>query len=295
MNAKPHIVLIICDQLRADAVGFMGNLHVRTPNLDRLARGGVVFENMFVQTPVCMGSRACLLTGRYLRSVRMGGGAPLLDPREVTIAETLQRRGYATGMFGKLHLTSQQYTYQTLGSDRPLCDPAPFLEAAGLPPMPEDPFKRNYGFQQVAGHEDQLWGDYRQWLAERDPALAGMLPHPGMTPWEGFRPEWDYPNCPLADTGTTILPADLHPSAFIAVSAADFFRANHSEKPCFLHVSFVDPHHPFEPPPFERSVLCLSAHTAVLLGHALSAVRRKGRNAEFAEEPGFAGAPHPTF
>jgi len=246
-RSAPHVVLFICDQLRADALGFMGNQHVRTPNLDRLARHGVVFENMFVQTPVCMGSRSCLLTGRYLRTIRMGGGSPLLDPREITLAETLARAGYRTGMFGKLHLTPQQYTYDTLKSDRSICDAGPFLKAAGLPPMPGDPMKKNYGFQHVTGHEDLLWGEYREWLGARDSALASMLPERGVSKWDGWK---IYPeaNGALGCVGPTIIPPALHPSTFIAESAVDYFTANHKDSPCFMHVSFVDPHHPFDPP-----------------------------------------------
>ncbi len=243
----PHVVLFICDQLRADALGFMGNEQVSTPCLDRLARQGVVFENMFVQTPVCMGSRACLLTGRYLRSIRMGGGSPVLDPREITLAETLQRAGYRTGMFGKLHLTPQQYTYKQLKSDRPIADAAPFLEAAGLPPMPADPLKKNYGFQDVVGYEDGLWGEYKEWLQARDAKLAAMLPEWGMSKWAGWHIDSEA-NAALNDVGPTIIPPDLHPSTFIAESAARHFTENHSDHACFLHVSFVDPHHPFDPP-----------------------------------------------
>ncbi|MBI2439820.1 MAG: sulfatase-like hydrolase/transferase [Lentisphaerae bacterium] len=244
----PHIVLILCDQLRTDALGFMGNRLARTPNLDALARAGTVFENLFVQAPVCMSSRASLLTGRYPRTARMGGGSPLLDPREVTLAEILQHADYRTGLFGKLHLTPQEYTLKTLGSDRTISDARVFLEAAGLPPMPDDPCKRNYGFQHVVGHEDLLWGEYRDWLRARDASLAARLPERPWAPWPGWRRLCAEAAHGLPDVGPTILPPDLHPSIFIAQSAADFFSARHAEGPCFLHVSFTDPHPPFAPP-----------------------------------------------
>ena len=48
-SCTPHVVCIVCDQLHADAVGFTGNPIVRTPDLDRLASDGVIFENRFVQ------------------------------------------------------------------------------------------------------------------------------------------------------------------------------------------------------------------------------------------------------
>ena len=68
---SPHIVWLMADQLRWDALGFTGNDIVRSPHLDRLAKSGVVFENMFVQSPVCTSSRACMLTSRYLRNLNM--------------------------------------------------------------------------------------------------------------------------------------------------------------------------------------------------------------------------------
>ena len=241
--APPHIVWIYCDQLRADALGFMGNSIVRTPNLDRLAALGTVFDNMYVQCPVCMGSRGCMITGRYLRNIGMAGGSPFPDAREVTFPELLQRDGYRTGMFGKLHLTPQQFTKDTLGSDRPIADLNVFRRHAGLPPAPDDPFKRNFGFQELAGFEDILWGEYIDWVVGRDSELAATLRRDRYGAFHS-----DFPDGPLADVGMTDIPIELHPSVYIADSAADFFRRNHRQAPCHMHVSFVDPHHPWDPP-----------------------------------------------
>jgi|GEM_PF-319566 len=243
----PHVVLILCDQLRYDALGFTGNNLVQTPNLDRLASRGVVFDNHFVQTPVCMGSRACLLTGRYLRTIRMGGGCPLLDPRETTLAETLQHNGYRTGMFGKLHLTPQQYTMEHLGTDCPVNDATPFLEPAGIPPIPEDPYKVNYGFTDCVGFEDGLWGEWRQWLKNRDTSLYKRATANEQRAGDLWASE--FPDTPLSDVGILNIPVEHHPSKFITDSASDFFQQHHASQPCFMHVSFVDPHHPFNPPP----------------------------------------------
>ena len=62
-------VLWICtDQQRFDTLGCMGNPWVYTPNLDRLAAEGVLFENTYAQSPVCAPSRGCFLSGRYPRT-----------------------------------------------------------------------------------------------------------------------------------------------------------------------------------------------------------------------------------
>jgi arylsulfatase len=249
-GSPKHIVLIMCDQLRSDAVGFMGNEHVHTPNLDRLASGGAVMENMFVQSLCsCMPSRASILTGRYPQTNRMSNGCPLLDPRETTLPETLQRAGYRTGMFGKLHLTPQLYTHDQLDSHYPILDASVFLEPAGILPIPDNLFKHNYGFQENVGYEDILAGEYLAWVKERNPAFAATLPDDNLwQSWEG----WDQPfagsDFKLTDAGPTQIPLELHPTTFIAESASDFFQKNHAKAPCFMHVSFVEPHHPFNPP-----------------------------------------------
>ena len=239
----PHIVLIMADQLRADAMGFMGNPMVRTPNLDRLAARGVVFDQMHTQSSVCMPSRGAIATGRYPRTIRMTG-SPLLDPRETTLQELLHDAGYSTGLFGKLHLTPQQYTIEQLGTNYADCDAGPFLEPAGLPPM-DDTLKRHFGFEESVGYEDDLIGHYVDWVRERDPALAEQLPFKGMAKWPGRSADL---GSPLGGVGQTIVPPELHPSTFIAESASEFFARRSSEGPCFMQVSFVDPHPPFDPP-----------------------------------------------
>ena len=177
LRKRPHVVWFLCDQLRWDTLGFMGDGLARTPNLDRLAAAGTVFDNMFVQSPVCMSSRACMLTGRYLQSLSLANGCAILDPWETTLPELLQRAGWRTGHFGKLHLTPQQYTLQTLKEDAPVTDPARFWHAAGMAsPMPTDPTKRHYGFQEEVAFEDALWGSYLPWLLERAPELADRMP-----------------------------------------------------------------------------------------------------------------------
>lgn len=245
-SRPPHVVLILCDQLRSDWLGFNGNPYVQTPNLDRLAQRGVVFDNLHVQTPVCMGSRACLLTGRYLRTIRMAGGSPLLDPRETTLPQWLQLHGYHTGMFGKLHLTPQQYTANELKQDAPINHPGPFLAPAGLPSFDPQPHQRDYGFNHCVGFEDALWGEYRAWLDQRDPQLGKRCRNGNSRYGELWQS--DFPDTALTDVGLFDVPTELHPSMFIGASACDFFRSHHAQQPCFLHVSFVDPHHPWNPP-----------------------------------------------
>ena len=63
-QTRPNILLITTDQQRFDTCGFNGSRVGRTPNLDRLAERSVVFDNAYIQNPVCIPSRACIQTGR---------------------------------------------------------------------------------------------------------------------------------------------------------------------------------------------------------------------------------------
>jgi arylsulfatase A-like enzyme/Tfp pilus assembly protein PilF len=92
-------VLVTIDTLRADYVGAYGN-RADTPNLDRLAADGVVFERCVAQTPLTLPSHTTILSGTYPlhHGVRNNGGAVVSEDLEL-VSEVLQRKGYATGAF----------------------------------------------------------------------------------------------------------------------------------------------------------------------------------------------------
>ena len=62
---RPNLIFLMTDDQRADSLGCMGNRVIQTPNIDVMASDGLVFENAFVTTAICMTSRACVLTGQY--------------------------------------------------------------------------------------------------------------------------------------------------------------------------------------------------------------------------------------
>jgi len=100
---KPNIVYIMSDELGYYELSCMGNPRLKTPNVDRLAAGGVRFTQGLAGAPVCAPTRGCLMTGKHAghTSVRTNpGGTPLREGEE-TVASVLKRVGYATGGFGK--------------------------------------------------------------------------------------------------------------------------------------------------------------------------------------------------
>src|SRR5204863_3687637 len=106
----PNIVFIFADNLGYGDLGCYGS-RIRTPNLNKMARDGVLFRQFYAASPVCSPSRSALLTGRY--GVRSGIPTVLsptdtigLPDSETTIAQMLRAVGYKTMCVGKWHLGS---------------------------------------------------------------------------------------------------------------------------------------------------------------------------------------------
>jgi arylsulfatase A-like enzyme len=113
----PNFIIVYADDLGYGDIGSFstsaGDARPRTPNLDRMAAEGIRFTSFYVAQAVCSASRAALLTGAYSNRVGILGALNHtakhgLNPEEMTIAEVLKRRGYATAMYGKWHLGHQQ-------------------------------------------------------------------------------------------------------------------------------------------------------------------------------------------
>ena len=234
MKKNWNVLWIMTDQHRADCLGFMGHPAIQTPNLDRMAAEGIVFESAFCQSPVCMASRAALFTGRYPATVRVRGMG-ILPPQETTFPEVLKRHGYRTGAFGKVHLTPELYVLNQLRSEVPILDWRRFVEPAKLTPIVEDPCKEDYGFDVHVGCDDACQGNFREWLRRHAPE---MLPRKPAIPSDGGP----------SDLYVSPYPSEYHQSTYIAAQAADFIRSAKDGQPWFAFCSFVAPHHPFEAP-----------------------------------------------
>jgi arylsulfatase A len=163
--ARPNFIVINCDNLGYGDIGCFGSKKHRTPHVDRMAAEGIRLTSFYSASAVCTPSRAALMTGCYPRRVNMHVGDndgivlfPMsrkgLHPDEVTIAEVLKERGYATTCIGKWHLGDQPeflptrqgfdeyfgipYSDNMVGNKRPGWPPLPLMRNEQVVEAPAD-------------------------------------------------------------------------------------------------------------------------------------------------------------
>ncbi len=117
---QPNIVLIFIDDMGWGDFSCFGNKLADTPNIDRMAKEGLRFEQFYVNSPICSPSRTAISTGQYPQRWkitsylshrdhnRKRGMAQWLDPKAPMLARSLKQAGYATGHFGKWHMGGQR-------------------------------------------------------------------------------------------------------------------------------------------------------------------------------------------
>ena len=165
---RPNIVFIFTDDHAPHAIGAYDGIYKKinpTPNIDRLAREGVLFQNSFCTNSICGPSRAVILTGKHshLNGFRQNGDR--FDGSQRTFPKLLQKAGYQTAMIGKWHLTSdpQGFDYwQVLPGQGDYYNPA---------------FKTAEGRVEIEGYCTDIVTDLAlQWLQEgRDEDKPFML------------------------------------------------------------------------------------------------------------------------
>jgi arylsulfatase A-like enzyme len=101
---RPNFVVILADDQGRGSMRCYGNQNVNTPRWDGMAASGLLFSDFYASSPLCSPTRASLLTGCYPLRVGVPGINKPLLAEEITIAELLKARGYATGCIGKWHL-----------------------------------------------------------------------------------------------------------------------------------------------------------------------------------------------
>ena len=208
---RPNILWICTDQQRMDTLGAYGNPYVKTPNLDKLAQSGVLFENCFGQSPVCTPSRASFLTGRYPRTTRCRQNGQSIPADEVLVTKLLAEAGYRCGLSGKLHLSA--------------CNPRISLDT-------ERRIDDGYEAFYWSHHPDADWptNQYTNWLAEQ-----------GLTHKRTAYKDSRYVQ--------TSMPAEFHQTTWCVDRAIDFIKETYQSGENWLFsLNVYDPHHSFDPP-----------------------------------------------
>ena len=235
-DSRPNIVIIMADQLRADALGCAGNDIIRTPNIDRLAAEGVRFDRAFCQGPLCMPARWSLLTGRYVRDHGVFENDWDMTQDIPNLAQHLQQAGYYTSCIGKMHL----FADETLVCGRP--------ELASDPHV--TPRYRQVGFDEPhpAPEKNGVMGldcEYVDHLKER-----GLFESYGE--WFHLRA---YPKKTATHTGlpmwfpeSTPLPNEDYLDTWTGQEVVKWIDDYDSDQPFFQWVGFPGPHEPHDAP-----------------------------------------------
>lgn len=225
MSKTKHIWLITTDQMRADALGFE-NAAVITPNLDALAKEGTVFNRAYCASPVCTPSRASIFTGRYPHVHGAWNIGVSLNEEEETLCDHLKKSGYRTVGVGKMHFRQQLKTG--------------FVHEAEEVSVRDRGRERDgtyYGFDEHHISEDNMIGEYMDDITDRAPEAAARLRKDLFRSADAQDDVWE-----------SALPPELHQTRWIAEKSIRAIEEHSPEQPLFLWSSFVDPHHPFNPP-----------------------------------------------
>jgi choline-sulfatase len=120
MDKRPNILFLMSDQHRPDVIGYAGNRVVRTPVLDALATDGVVFDNAYTPSPICIPGRQCMMSGQLPHTCKCYRFNDDLPPNSNTFARLFTQYAYNTVCFGKLHhvgYDQQQGWRERIGAD----------------------------------------------------------------------------------------------------------------------------------------------------------------------------------
>lgn len=219
-RARPNVIVIVTDDHGWADFGVHGlRTDVQTPNLDALAASGVRFERGYVSAPVCVPSRAGLLTGRYQTrfGIETNADGPL-PAAEKTIGDRMREAGYVTGLVGKWHVATSAANTARIKQISPreiLWGDNATLDDPNLPGR--------------RGFDEYFYGAYRNYAASFDRQGRSIPGAPALVNDTRFR-------------------VDVQTEAALA-----FIGRQHGEKPFFLYVGYFAPHVPLEAPQEYRS------------------------------------------
>jgi arylsulfatase len=215
---KPNILFLMCDQLRWDALSCTGDW-CKTPNIDSIAKDGIIFDKCVTNSPVCVPARVSLATGLYPHNHGLMQNEHYDMPAETnTWMQTIRDAGYRTSLFGKTHLHNHQGD---------LRDRLYLMHAYGLDDIDEIGGPR--ASTRVLSNMTELWSKH------------GYL--------EGYQEDYKdrYATSPYVVRPST-LPIDYYADVYVGQKANIYLQEYKLDKPWMCWVSFGGPHEPWDAP-----------------------------------------------
>lgn len=226
---RPNILLLCTDQQRGDSLRCTGASWAVTPNLDRLASEGALFNNCYVQNPVCSPSRASLFTGKYVANHGLYANGVPLPANQTMFTRTLADSGYDCGMIGKQHLSPCD-NWQT-------------------EPRRDDGY-RYFKWAHGPNHR-AVENDYHDWLRNRHVEIYEEI-----FSGTGANESTAYGNKAKMGTPIDNVPFEAHYSHWVGDCAIEFINEPRDKnQPFCLVANFFDPHHPFGAPQAFRNLI----------------------------------------
>ena len=245
-NSKPNIIMIFPDEWRWDGIGALNLAPVQTPNVDRIAKNGVIFSNCYTCGPLCMPARASLMTGQYVHEHgQWNNQIPARAPGSAShVRRMADDAGYYTALIGKAHL----YNFD------PVTNESIKVQLKGKEILEKWGFKYSDEIPDAFGLTDDDSTSWAHWLGTEKYSQFQAYMHyywpryVGQEPWETpplnveppppHRPEYQ---------GPYDLTWRDHYDTYVGERAASWIRDYHKSnphQPFYLQVNFPGPHYP---------------------------------------------------
>ena len=220
---KPHVLILMTDQQRADCMSGAGHAQLETPHMDRLAAEGTHFTHACTVSPLCMPARASFLCGRYVHNHDMWGNAGELAPQDESLFRRLRHAGYRTAHIGKSHYYPQGGLHMR--------DREPYLHARGFDDVHET--TGPWATRNTDSYMTDHWND------------LGLL--------KTFRDDYEDRRRLGHERGVPVvrpspLPVEEFMDSYIGRQAVRFIEGYDRDEPFALFVGFGGPHEPWDPP-----------------------------------------------
>ncbi|MHC4620752.1 MAG: sulfatase-like hydrolase/transferase [Planctomycetota bacterium] len=211
LASRPNILILMTDQQRYDSLGCYGSEVVKTPNLDRLAAEGALFEACYSPCPVCTPSRAGMWTGMPMPGHGVYKLHDILPDEQVLFSKRLQMLGYETALVGKLHVSGLWHEAETR--------------------HPNDGFEHYHWCVDPGLNFDSKFNSFARWVRKNDPVFYKRLTREGKSLHH--------------------FPAELHFTRWASETTIHLIKNRDNRRPFFIMMSLFDPHDPYFDHPLE--------------------------------------------